>query len=130
MIGLRFIEPPTDMVAFLVVNAGSCPWAIEAAHVDSVLDTSDLEATVDSARLGVPSDPTATPRVVRLQGAPGGGVVVRGRLAIVTVPRSEIHQLPVVLAAAMRHRAFSSVVLAAEHPAFLIVDVDELREPW
>lgn len=126
MTDLHAADPPVDAVTFLVVDAGDCTWGIEAAQVESVRDPSDAEATVDAGRLGVPCDPAASPRVVRLHGTPPASVVVRGRLAIVTVPRADVQQLPALLTASPRHRAFSSIVLADDH-SFLVVDADALR---
>ncbi|HEU4727849.1 MAG TPA: hypothetical protein VFT22_08180 [Kofleriaceae bacterium] len=129
MTGLRAVDPATESVTFLVVNAGSFAWGIEAAQVESVRAPGDLEVTVDAARLGVPCDPTASPRVVQLHGAARTGVVVRGQMAIVTVSRAEIQELPAFLTASMTHRTFSSVVLAANQ-SFLVVDADALRGSW
>lgn len=121
-------EMAADAVSFLVVaDAGESGWAVEVAQVDGVLPPDDSRDAVDAARFGFPGDPESPARVVRLRSAArSAGVVVRRHLAIVTVPRDDIHALPPLLVRAMRERTFASVVFSEQRAPFLIVDIEAL----
>jgi len=122
----RAYEPPPVTVSYLVAaDDGECGWGVEVGQVEAVLDAVDPSGVIDAARFGFPGLADRPERVIRLRGATrDGGVAVRRRLAVVTVPRDEVHELPPLVAASLGHPMFSAVVFAEAHLPFLILDVD------
>jgi len=124
----RSIEPPVDAISFLVVAGDrACRWGVDITHVETVIEGATAFRVVDVERLGVPTDAgdDVPVRVVQLR-ADGqrAGVAVRGRLTVATVRRTDVHALPALVVATMRHGAFSGVALADDDIAFLILDVE------
>ena len=116
---------PIDAVSFLVVDAGDSLWGVEIAHVVTVLDGLWAHDALDAAQLGAPGDPAFPPRVLELRSPAGDrALAVRGKLAVVTVARDEIQDLPALVTARMARQAFSSVAIGDDHAPFLILDVE------
>ncbi len=124
----RLQDIPAAAASFLVVaDDGDCGWGVDVEHVASI-SHDDAGRAIDAAELGFPGNVERPRRVLRISGERSPGIVVRRKLAIITVPRDRVHPLPDLIETSMQRRRFSAVVFAEDHEPFVILDVDAAFE--